>query len=69
MLLEHYSVLKSTIVVWSLGFVLLWIALLNMGVFPRGLLPYAIPWSFAETYIAALIGQRILKKVRQVILI
>ena len=52
---EYQSVLLS----WGLGYVLMWIALGNVGVLPKGLLYVAAPWSFAEVYVAALIGRYI----------
>ena len=60
LLTTKLDVLKSTVISWLLGFVLLWIALWNIGVLPSGLLYWAIPWSFVEVYVAALICSRFL---------
>ena len=57
-LTTRFDVLKSTIISWVIGFVLLWIAMWNMGVLPSGLLYWAVPWSFVEVYVAALICSR-----------
>ena len=54
-----FDVISSTIISWSLGFVLLWVAVWNMGVLPSGLLYWAVPWSFVEVYVAAFIISRI----------
>jgi hypothetical protein len=54
-----FDVIVSTIISWSLGFVLLWVAVWNMGILPSGLLYWAVPWSFVEVYVAALIISRI----------
>ena len=62
MLLNQLSVLKTTFVTWILGFVLMWVAMLNLGVFPSGLLSIAIPWSFIEVYGAAFIAKKVLDK-------
>ncbi len=62
MLVQKFSILKSTLIAWILGFVLSWIAMINLGVFPQGLLAIAIPWSFAEVYIAAMIGKKLIAK-------
>ena len=61
-LLKQLSVLRATIVTWVLGFVLMWVAMLNLGVFPKGLLAIAIPWSFIEVYGAAFIAKKVLDK-------
>ena len=49
-LLKQLSVLRATIVTWVLGFVLMWVAMLNLGVFPEGLLAIAISWSLIVLY-------------------
>ena len=61
-LLKQLSVLRATIVTWVLGFVLMWAAMLNLGVFPEGLLAIAIPWSFIEVYGSAFIAKKVLDK-------
>ena len=60
-LTTRFGVLKSTVISWVVGFVLLWIAMWNMGVLPSGLLYWAVPWSFVEVYVAALICNRIVE--------
>ena len=57
-LTTKFDVLKSTIISWVIGFVLLWIAMWNMGILPTGLLSWAAPWSFVEVYVAAFICRR-----------
>jgi hypothetical protein len=59
---KKYSPLKSTLIVWLLGFVLFWIAFFNLGLLPKGLLLWAVPWSFAEVLIAALICHHFINK-------
>ena len=61
-LITQLDVLKSAIIAWMIGFVLLWIAMRNMGILPKGILYWAIPWSFIEVYVAAFISRRILYK-------
>lgn len=60
LLTTKFGVVKSTVMSWMLGFVLLWIAMWNMAVLPEGLLYWAVPWSLIEVYVAALIANRIL---------
>ena len=57
---RKFGVIHSTLMSWTLGFVLLWMAMWNMGVLPEGLLYWAVPWSLCEIYLAALIADRIL---------
>ncbi len=64
MLCKKFSVIESTLIAWVIGFVLLWIAMWNMGVLPKHLLYWAIPWSFLEVYIAALICTKLLNRDR-----
>ena len=62
---NKFGVLKSVLISWITGFVLLWLAMWNMGVMPDGLLYWAVPWSFVEVYVAALICHGILRKERK----
>ena len=55
----RFNVLKSAIICWVTGFGLLWIAMWNIGILPKGLLYWAVPWSFVEVYVAAFICSRI----------
>ena len=61
-LITKFSVLQSTAIAWILGFVLLWLGMWNMGVLPKGLLYWAVPWSFVEVFVAAFIGNWILRR-------
>lgn len=57
----RFNTFKSTIICWVTGFVLLWLAMWNIGILPGELLYWAVPWSFVEVYVAAFICRRILK--------
>jgi hypothetical protein len=59
-LTTKFNLIKSTIIAWVLGFVLLWLAMWNLGVLPKGILYWAVPWSFVEVYIVAIIAKRVL---------
>ena len=61
-LITKFNVFTSAIIAWGLGFVLLWLALWNMGVLPNGILYWAVPWSFIEVYVAGLICARLINK-------
>lgn len=61
LIVTKFNTLTGTVIAWSLGFVLLWSAMWNLGVLPPGLLYWAVPWSFAEVYVAAWICRRIFR--------
>lgn len=42
---------------WTMGFVLMWIAIGNLNVLPFALLPVALPWSLAEVAVAVFVAQ------------
>lgn len=60
LLTTKFDALMSTVISWAIGFVLLWIAMWNLGILPGGLLYWAVPWSLVEVYVAVLICKRII---------
>jgi hypothetical protein len=56
---KKFSLLQTTLLSWFVGFVLMWISSGNMGVLPFGILPFAIPLSFLEAFLASLIVKKI----------
>lgn len=52
---QKFSLLQTTLLSWFLGFVLMWLVVGNMNVLPFGILPFAIPLSLLEAYLASLI--------------
>ena len=61
-LITKFNVFTSAIITWGLGFLLLWLAMWNMGVLPGGILYWAVPWSFIEVYVAGLICAKLIHK-------
>jgi hypothetical protein len=53
------SLSSTTLICWLAGFVLMWLVSWNLLVLPQAVLPYAIPLSLLETFIAAVICVRI----------
>ena len=51
--------LRAVLLLWSMGFVLMWIVIGNMAVLPFSILPVAIPWSLIEAFGAVWIMKRI----------
>ncbi|MFZ4548828.1 MAG: hypothetical protein ACOYN4_15375 [Bacteroidales bacterium] len=56
---KKFSLLQTTFLSWFVGFVLMWISSGNMDVLPFGILPFAIPLSFLEAFLASLIVKKI----------
>jgi len=52
---KKFSLLQTTLLSWFVGFVLMWISSGNVGVLPFGILPFAIPLSFLEAFLASFI--------------
>jgi len=55
---KKFTLLQTTLLSWFVGFVLMWISSGNMGVLPFGILPFAIPLSFLEAFLASLIVKK-----------
>lgn len=55
---RHYSLLQTTAISWFAGFVLMWLVVGNMNVLPFGILPFAIPLSILEAFVASWLVMR-----------
>ena len=53
LLARKFSLAATTGIAWLAGFVLMWVALGNLGVLPFGLLVFAVPLSLLEAVLAA----------------
>ena len=56
---KKYNLLQTALISWLTGFVLLEVAIGNLGVLPFPLLVYAIPMSLMEVFVAAFMAKRI----------
>jgi hypothetical protein len=56
---KKFSLLQTTLLSWFVAFVLMWVVVGNMGVLPFRILYFAIPLSFLEAFIAALIIKKL----------
>jgi hypothetical protein len=52
---RRFGLLQTALLSWFVGFVLMWVVTGNLGVLPFGLLPFAVPLSLLESFVAALI--------------
>lgn len=58
---KKYSLIKTTFLSWFIVFVMSWIVLWNAGILPMGILVFVVPLSLFETYIGALISNKLSK--------
>lgn len=56
---KKYTLIQATLISWFVGFVLMWVVLGNLGILPYGLLPYAIPLSLIESFVAVWITRKL----------
>ena len=56
---QKFSLLQTTFLSWFVGFVFMWLVVGNLGVLPFGILPFAIPLSLLEAFLAALIIKKL----------
>lgn len=61
-LLKKMSLNATVLLSWFAGFVFMWLVVGNLGVLPFEILPWAIPLSILETYLAAFIIAKLTKK-------
>ncbi len=47
---RRFSLIETTALAWSVGFLLMWLVVGNLGMLPFSVLPYAIPWSMLEAF-------------------
>lgn len=54
-LAKKFTLLQTTLMAWYVGFILMWIVLWNMSVFPIAILIFAVPLSLFESFVASYI--------------
>lgn len=59
MVAKKFTLIETTFLSWFVAFVLMWVTIGNLGVLPLGILPYAIPLSLLESWIATLIIKKL----------
>jgi hypothetical protein len=52
---KKFTLTQTTLLSWFVGFVLMWLVIGNMGVLPYGILPFAVPLSLLEAFLASFI--------------
>jgi hypothetical protein len=56
---KKFSLFQTTLTSWLFGFVMMWVAIDNMGFLPKGILLYAVPLSLLEAFLAAFIIKKL----------
>jgi hypothetical protein len=56
---KKFTLVQTALLAWFVGFVLMWVVTANLGVLPYGVMPWAIPLSLLEAFVAALIVKRL----------
>jgi len=59
---KKYNLLQTIFLSWFVGFVFMWLIIGNLGVLPFGILPFAIPLSLLEAFIASYIVFKLSKE-------
>lgn len=55
---RRFGLWPTTVIVWVMGFVMMWVVIWNLLVLPLGILPVAIPFSFVEALGAAFLCRK-----------
>ena len=56
---QKFTLIQTTFIAWFVGFVFMWLVIGNMNVLPFGILPFAIPLSILEAFLASLIIKKV----------
>ena len=57
---KKFTLLQTTFLSWLLAFVMMWVAIGNLGVLPFGLLWIAVPLSILESFVASWIIKKLI---------
>jgi hypothetical protein len=56
---RRFGLWQTTFLAWVMGYVMMWAVIWNLSVLPLGILPVAVPFSFAEAFGAAFICRKL----------
>lgn len=62
LLSKKYSLLQTTLLAWFASFFMMWLAIWNLNVLPRGMLWFSAPLSLVEAFVGAWIIVRMSSK-------
>ena len=52
---RRFTLLETTLISWTVGFLMMWLVTWNLAVLPLSILLYAVPLSALEAFVASLI--------------
>jgi hypothetical protein len=58
---RRFSIVETFLLAWTMGFVLMWLVIGNLGVLPLGLLWFAVPLSLLEAALASWLVTKIVR--------
>jgi hypothetical protein len=58
---RRFGLAQTALLAWFVGFVLMWVVIGNLGVLPYRIMPWAVPLSLLEAFVAAFIVKRLSK--------
>lgn len=56
---KKFTLIQTAFIAWFVGFVFMWLVIGNLNVLPFGILPFAIPLSILEAFLASLIVKKV----------
>lgn len=56
---KKFTLIQTTFISWFVGFVFMWLVIGNLNVLPLGILPFAVPLSILEAFLASLIVKKV----------
>ncbi len=56
---RKFDLVQTALISWLMGFVLMWIVIWNMNVFPVAILVYAVPLSLLEVFVGAYLCKKV----------
>ena len=56
---KKFTFIQTSVLMWFVGFVFMWLVVGNLGVLPFGILVYAIPLSMIEVVVAVIIIKKL----------
>lgn len=56
---RRFTLLQTTLLGWVVGFVMMWLVIWNLDVLPVSTLPFAVPLSLLESFVASYICVKI----------
>jgi hypothetical protein len=56
---RKFTLLQTTIIIWFMAFVMMWIIIWNLNVLPTGIIFYAVPLCLLEAFVGSYICKKV----------